>query len=292
MLRQDDLLLIFGLGYSGSAVAQAALAAGMAVVATSRDPARVAAPLGVTCIAFDAARPSIAAATHLLATAPPEPAGDPALLRYAEDIAGAPRLRWIGYFSTTGVYGDRAGEWVDETTSAAPASSRTRRRMEAEAAWSAVAPGGPVDLFRLAGIYGPGRSAVDDVRAGTARRIVKPGHCFGRIHRDDIAAAVLAAMRQDRPPGPRVLNLADDAPEETAHVVEEAARLLGVPPPPPVPFAEAWEAMSPMARSFWSENRKVASRNTQAALGITWRYPSYREGLRAILAEQAGQGSA
>ncbi len=292
MIRSGDVLLVFGLGYSGRAVAQAATAAGVAVVATSRDPARVTAPPGVSCVAFDAARPAIGAATHLLATAPPEAGGDPALLRYAEDIAAAPRLRWLGYFSTTGVYGDRAGGWVDETTPAAPASSRTWRRVEAEAAWSAVARGRQVDLFRLAGIYGPGRSAIDDVRAGAARRIVKPGHSFGRIHRDDIAAAVVAALRQDRPPGPRVLNLADDVPEETARVVEEAARLLGVPPPPAVPFAEAWEAMSSMARSFWSENRKVASRITQSALGITWRHPSYREGLRAILAEEGGQGPA
>ena len=163
--------------------------------------------------------------------------------------------------------------------------------MAAEAAWSAAAQVS-VDLFRLGGIYGPGRSALDDLRAGGARRIVKPGHAFGRIHRDDIALAVLAAMRQDREPGARVLNLVDDVPEETARVLEEAARLLGVPPPPAVPFAEAWETMSPMARGFWSENRKVSSRQTQAMLGISWRHPDYREGLRAILAEEGRHSSA
>jgi nucleoside-diphosphate-sugar epimerase len=144
-----------------------------------------------------------------------------------------------------------------------------------------------VDVFRLAGIYGPGRSAFEDLRSGRARRIVKPGHAFGRIHRDDIASAVLAAMRQDREPGRRVLNLADDVPAETASVIQEAAHLLGMPPPPAISFDDAAPAMSPMARSFWAENRKVASRKTQSMLGLTWRYPSYREGLRAILREEA-----
>jgi nucleoside-diphosphate-sugar epimerase len=149
-----------------------------------------------------------------------------------------------------------------------------------------------VDLFRLAGIYGPGRSALDEVRSGRARRVVKPGHAFGRIHRDDIAGAVLAAMMQAPPPGVRVLNLADDEPAGSAAVIAEAASLLGLPPPPEVDFATAWEAMSPMARGFWSENRRVASAATQAALGYRWRCPSYREGLRAILVEEGPDGSA
>ena len=149
-----------------------------------------------------------------------------------------------------------------------------------------------MDLFRVAGIYGPGRSALDDVREGTARRVVKPGHAFGRIHRDDIVQAVLAAMHQPRPQGVRVLHLVDDEPAENAAVVEEAARLLGVAPPPAIPYAIAVTTMSPMARSFWAENRKVASRATRAALGIAWRHPTYREGLRAILVEERGQGVA
>jgi len=144
-------------------------------------------------------------------------------------------------------------------------------------------------VFRLAGIYGPGRSAFDDLRAGRARRIVNPGHAFGRIHRDDIAAAVLAALGQNPPPGVRVFNLVDDTPAESAEVLEEAARLLGVPPPVAIDFAEAVTAMSPMARSFWADNRTVSAAATRAALGIAWRYPSYREGLRAILAEETGE---
>ena len=276
-------MLIFGLGYSGAAVAREAAAAGFAVVGTVRGSAPAIA--GVATVAFDAAGAEIAGATHLLATAPPDAGGDPVLARYAVAIAAAARLRWVGYLSTTGVYGDRGGGWVDEATEPAPSGPRGERRVAAETAWRAAAAGRALDLFRLAGIYGPGRSPLDAVRAGTARRVVKPGHAFGRIHRDDIVAAVLAAMRQERA-GPRVLNLADDTPAETAEVTAEAARLLGLPVPEAVPFETAWAGMSPMGRSFWAENRKVASRGTQDALGIGWRYPSYREGLRATLAQE------
>jgi len=283
-------LLVFGLGYSGVAVARAAVAAGIEVRGTTRSsvPASLS---GVTCIGFDAAEAAVGAATHLLSTAPPDQTGDPVLARYGEAIAAAPSLRWIGYLSTTGVYGDRGGAWVDEATAPAPSSDRSRRRLAAEAAWQRLADRRAVDIFRLAGIYGPGRSAFDDLRAGRARRIVRPGHMFGRIHRDDIARAVVAAIRQEHAPGVRVLNLADDTPAENAAVVAEGARLLGVAPPPEVPFDLAWQAMSPMARSFWAESRKVSSARTQRMLGLRWLYPSYREGLRAILAEERGEGA-
>jgi nucleoside-diphosphate-sugar epimerase len=292
MERTGSHLLVFGLGYTGTAIAARAATAGVAVTGTSRAPSRLSVPAGVGCVAFARAEPAIAAATHIVVTAPPGESGDPVLARYSRAIAAGPMLRWIGYLSTTGVYGDRGGGWVDEDTPPAPRSARTERRLEAEQAWSVMADRRAVDLFRLAGIYGPGQSAFDSLRAGTARRIAKPGHRFGRIHRDDIAQAVLAAMRQERAAGVRVLNLADDEPAESALVIEEAARLLGVDPPPEMPFAEAVLSMSPMARSFWAENRQVASRKTQAALGIRWHYPSYREGLRAILAEERGEGPA
>ena len=279
-------LLIFGLGYCGTAVATVARAAGINVTATVRQGAEP------NTVPFHAAAPSIAAATHLLSTVPPDAQGDPVLARYAAAIAAAPRLRWIGYLSSTVVYGDRGGGWVDEDTPPAPSQERGHRRLAAETAWGAFAGSRAVDVFRLAGIYGPGRSAFDDLRAGRARRIIKPGHAFGRIHRDDIAGAVLSAMRQDRAPGVRILNLSDDTPAETATVIEEAARLLGVPSPPAIAFADAAPAMSPMARSFWAENRKVASRKTQAALGLAWRYPSFREGLRAVLGEESPDGPA
>jgi nucleoside-diphosphate-sugar epimerase len=284
-------LLIFGLGYSGTAIAQAAAAAGWTVTATSREPARTNAPPGVRLVAFDAAWDTLAAATHLVATAAPGNDGDPVLARYGKAIRSAP-ARWAGYLSTTGIYGDRGGAWVDEATPPAPTSDRSRRRLAAEESWRDACAGRALDLFRLAGIYGPGRSALDDLRAGTARRISRPGHLFGRIHRDDIAAAVLAAMSQDQPPGVRVLNLSDDEPAANADVVAEAARLLGLQPPPLVPYAEAEQGMSAMARSFWAENRRVSSEATQHALGLRWRHPTYRNGLAAILAEEAEQGVA
>jgi nucleoside-diphosphate-sugar epimerase len=245
-------------------------------------------------VPFAEAGPAIAAATHLLATAAPgEDAGDPVLAAHGEAVRAAPDLRWIGYVSTTGVYGDRGGGWVDEKTPPAPAQARTRRRVAAEERWAAFADRLPVDLFRAGGIYGPGRSAFDELRGGTARRTVKPGHAFSRIHRDDIALAVFAAMRQDRRgPGLRVLHLVDDEPAESAVAVEAAARLLGVEPPPAVPFEQAWPKMSPMARSFWGENRRVSNAGTKEALGIAWRHPTWREGLAAILREERGKGPA
>jgi nucleoside-diphosphate-sugar epimerase len=272
-------LLIFGLGYSGRAVAQEAAAARFSVTGTTR-----AGQDG--SIRFDAAEPELTRATHVLVTAAPNEAGDPVLAHYAAVIATAPALRWIGYLSSTVVYGDRAGLWVDEDTPVSPVQIRGRRRVEAEEAWVRFANRYTVDIIRLAGIYGPGRSAFDDLRAGRARRMIKPGHHFGRIHRDDIAMAVVAAMQQERGPGQRVLNLVDDEPSESAVVVTEAATLLGVALPPQIDFADALPAMSPMARSFWADNRKVASAKTKAALGLAWRYPTYREGLRAILAEE------
>src|SRR4051794_15741184 len=275
-------LLIFGLGYSGAAIARAARASGFAVSGTSR-----AGTPGT--IRFEAAEGEVAAATHLLTTASPDGGRDPVLARYRAAITAAPALRWIGYLSSTGVYGDRDGDWVDEDTLPRPSHGRGQARVDVEDDWSSFASGCAVDIFRLAGIYGPGRSALEDVRAGRARRVRKPGHQFGRIHRDDIARAVLAAMRQEPPPGRRVFNLADDVPSESALVIEEAAALLGAPPPPAYDFAEIEASMSPMARSFWGENRKVSATKTKAALGIAWQYPSYREGLRSILAEETGE---
>jgi nucleoside-diphosphate-sugar epimerase len=289
-------LVVAGLGYAGAAVAREAAAAGWRVAGTARDPAKAAPPPpGVELVPFADAGPAIAAATHLLATAAPrEGAGDPTLAAHADAIRAAPHLRWIGYVSTTGVYGDHGGGWVDEETAPTPMQDRTRRRVAAEGEWAAFAADRlPVDLFRSGGIYGPGRSALDELREGTARRTVKPGHAFSRIHRDDIALAVFAAMRQHRAPGLRVLHLVDDEPAESAAVVEGAARLLGVEPPPAMPFEQALPRMSPMARSFWRENRRVANAATKRALGIaSWRHPTWREGLAAILREERGEGPA
>jgi nucleoside-diphosphate-sugar epimerase len=282
-------LLIFGLGFCGAAVARAAGAAGMEVVATSRSPGSLSALPGTRLVGFEEAGPEIAQATHLLATAPPGQMGDPVLARYQAALHHAQALVWVGYLSTTGVYGDRQGGWVDEDTQPAPSSDRSRRRLAAEEAWRATAGTRPLDIFRLAGIYGPGRSALDEVRRNTARRTLQPGHAFGRIHVEDIAGGVMAAIA--RPPaGVRVLNFSDDVPAESAVVIEEAANLLGVPVPPGTKLEEVWPGMSDMARSFWAENRRVASAKTQQALGYTWTYPSFREGLRGILAAEGAAG--
>ncbi len=288
----DTHLIVLGLGYTGTAIAAGAAGLGWRVTATSRDPSRLTPPPGVNLIEFSEAASALREATHLVQTAAPDEHGDPALARYDAGIAAAPALQWAGYLSTTGVYGDRDGGWVDEDTPVAPTVARAQRRVAAEQAWVAALPGCAVDLFRVAGIYGPGRSAFDDLRSGQARRVLKPGHLFGRIHRDDIAAAVLAAMQQGRPPGPRVLNLVDDEPAASADVTAEAARLLNMPPPPLTPFAEAMASMSPMGRSFWSENRRVRSEKTQQRLGLRWRYPTYREGLRAILQQELAERTA
>ncbi|WP_297489426.1 NAD-dependent epimerase/dehydratase family protein [Acidocella sp.] len=292
-------LLIFGLGYCGRAIAQAALAAGYSVTATTRSAEQAPMP-GGALIPFNRAAAAIAAATHVITTAAPDEHGDPVLARYREALAAAANLRWLGYLSTTGVYGDANGAWVDETSPPNPGAERTRRRVAAEWAWrnftrsddAAALTAGPetdqplgIAIFRLAGIYGPGRSMFDDLRAGQGRHVVRPGHLFGRIHRDDIAQGVLAAMRQE---ASGIFNFADDEPAASADVLCEAARLLGVVPPPPVPFAQAVAAMSPMARSFWADNRKVCAARTKRLLGIAWRYPSYREGLAAILGEEGG----
>ncbi|HET6239553.1 MAG TPA: SDR family NAD(P)-dependent oxidoreductase [Acetobacteraceae bacterium] len=279
-------LVVFGLGYCGAAAAAAATADGLASSGITR------------CTDAPTTRAALAHATHVLSTVPPtdtaDGAGayDPVLSRYATDLTLAPMLRWVGYLSTTGVYGDRGGDWVDETTTPTPESPRSARRLSAEAEWSRMAYRCAVELFRLGGIYGPGRSVFDALRAGRARRIIKPGHAFGRIHRDDIVQAVLAAIHQRRARGVRILHLVDDEPAESAAVIEEAARLLGITPPPALQYAAASTTMTPMERSFWAENRKVSSRATRAALGIAWQHPSYREGLSAILAEERAQGLA
>ena len=287
-------LFVVGAGYTGCAIALAAARCGWHVTATSRSPADVLPIPGVEIVEFGQTGPILAAATHVISTVPParEDGGtghpaDPVLARFAGEIAAAP-LRWLGYLSTIGVYGDRGGAWVDEATAPDPNSPRGSRRVRAEQAWQAAADGRPLDIIRLGGIYGPGRSALDEIRKGSARRVIRPGHVFNRIHRDDIAGAVLAAIAHPPDGGTRVLHLVDDESAESSAVIEEAARLLGLEPPLAVPFQEASADMSPMARSFWADHRRVSSAWTQNALQRSWQFPTYREGLRAILWEEVG----
>ncbi|MCX7683949.1 MAG: SDR family NAD(P)-dependent oxidoreductase [Acetobacteraceae bacterium] len=281
-------MVILGLGYAGAAIAREAAAAGFSVAGTRRDPSAGPPLPGVEVIAFAEASGAVREATHIVSTAPPLPQGDPGLLAHRGALRENRGLRWIGYLSTTGVYGDRGGAWVNETSHPTPGQERSRLRLAAEQGWADFADRAAVDIFRTGGIYGPGRSPFAEIRAGTARRIVKPGHSFSRIHRDDIALAVVAAASAPPPPGVRVLHLVDDEPCPQAEFIAEAARLIGLPPPPELTFEQAAAEMSPMARSFWAENRKVSSARTKEALGILWRYPTYREGLAATLAAEGG----
>ena len=297
-LSATPLLLCLGLGYSAERLATRLSARGFRIAGTARSDegaARLRAK-GRDGLVLDGQRRSpglaaaIQAATHVLISAGPGPDGDPILAATGAELQRAPRLAWIGYLSTIGVYGHHAGGWVDETTPPAGAGNRARPRLDAENQWLAfgAARQTRVEVFRLPGIYGPGRSQIDQMRAGTAKRIVKPGHVFNRIHVDDIAAALEAAILG--PPRYAVYNLTDDEPAAADEVVTFAAELLGMPPPPAVPFPEA--RLSPMAASFYEETRRVSNRRMKEALGVQLLYPTYREGLAAIAAGLKGAKSA
>ncbi len=286
-------LFVFGLGYSARALARALKAAGFRIAGTTRSPDKRAelAAQGIEAELFDRERPladpeaALAGTTHLLSSIPPDEAGDPVLDLHLADLERCRTLAWAGYLSTTGVYGDQNGAWVDEATPVAPTMARTRRRVAAEGHW--LASGLPVQIFRLAGIYGPGRSALDALRAGTARRIVKPGQTFGRIHVEDIVQVLCASIARPNPGA--VYNLADDEPAAPEDVVAHAAALLGVPPPPAVPFERA--ELSPMAESFYRDHRRVSNGRIKDELGVVLRYPNYRDGLRDILEREAAAGA-
>jgi dTDP-4-dehydrorhamnose reductase len=276
-------LFCFGLGYSAGFLARRLAEQGWAIAGTSRDGA--AAPFALQ--RFERAQPladvskQLAATTHLLISIPPDAAGCPVFDCHGAEIAALRQLRWIGYLSSTNVYGDRAGGWVDETMPTEPSGERGRRRVVAEAAWRALGErsGIPVQIFRLAGIYGPGRSALDALRAGTARRIVKPDQVFSRIHVADLATVLEASIA--RPRTGAIYNVCDDAPSPADEVIAYAAALLGVAPPPLEDFATA--ALSPMARSFYDDSKRVSNRRIKEELGVSLRYPSYREGLKALI---------
>jgi nucleoside-diphosphate-sugar epimerase len=276
-------LFIFGLGYSGLEIARLARAAGwnVAGTVTSTDKAERLAAEGIEAHLFDGAAPVAARlleeTSHVLCTIAPGAEGDPALRTSAARLRGS---RWLGYLSTTGVYGDHGGGWVDETTPPQPDQPRSLSRLAAERAWQALG----ATVFRLPGIYGPGRSAIDRVKSGTARRIDKPGQVFSRVHVEDIAAAVLAAMTH--PSSDAIYNVADDLPASNNEVIAYACELLGLPVPPAIPWNEAARTMTPMARSFYAENRRVRNDRIKRDLGVTLRYPTYREGLRAIAASR------
>jgi nucleoside-diphosphate-sugar epimerase len=283
-------LFCFGYGYSARALARRLLDEGWAVSGTCRSDEKHAPETadGIRLFPFDRERPlsdaraALDGVTAVLSSIPPDGMGDPVLDRHGGALAAARGLRWIGYLSTTGVYGDTGGAPVDETAPLRPTSERGRRRVEAERRWLDLFDrhGRPVHVFRLAGIYGPGRSAVEQVLRGEKRRIDKPGHLFSRIHVDDIAAVLRASI--GRPDPGRLYNVCDDEPAAPADVVAYACRLLGVATPPPVPFERAASGLSPMALSFWRDNRRVDNARIKRELGIALRYPNYRDGLAAI----------
>lgn len=283
----NTTLLSVGHGYSAAALARRL--GGWRIIGTTRraEKAERLRAAGTEPMIWpgEDLRPAIAAASHLLISVAPDEAGDPVLRDLADAIGdAAPQLRWVGYLSTTGVYGDHAGGWVDETTALTPSTRRGRARVLAESQWQALADrtGLPLHIFRLAGIYGPGRGPFEKVKNGTARRIIRENQFFSRIHVDDIAA-VLAASIAHPDPG-AIYNVADDDPAPPEDVLTEAARLLGLPPPPEVAFEAA--DMTPLARSFYAESKRVRNDRIKRDLGVELAYPDYRAGLAALLAAE------
>lgn len=280
-------VFIFGAGYSGKAFARES--PGATLAGTTRSPAKFEAlrRAGITPLLFDGTltgdiEAALASATHMIVSIAPDEAGDPVLNAARTVIAQKmPELRWIGYLSTVGVYGDRGGGWVDETGECRPVSRRSAMRVEAEQEWLALGRqiGRPVALLRLSGIYGPGRNAFVNLKNGTARRFIKTGQVFNRIHRDDIGG-VLRHLASRAIGG--VFNVTDDFPSPPQDVVAYAASLMGVEPPPEIPFETA--ELSPMARSFYGENKRVSNRAIKEA-GYTFRFPDYRTAFDHMWAE-------
>jgi nucleoside-diphosphate-sugar epimerase len=280
-------LFCFGFGYAAEALARRLSARTTALAGTRTRLEETPHPLGARLAAFQSdgasqgVRSLLSGTTHLLVSIPPDLEGDAVLRHFRDDLLALPELDWVGYLSTVGVYGDCQGRWVDESSPARPTSERSLRRLEAEHAWLDFGRDSRrrVEVFRLAGIYGPGRSVIDSLRAGTARRIVKPGQVFNRIHVDDIALVLARAI--DTPVGHGIYNVADDEPAPPEDVVAYAAELLGLPVPPEVPFARA--ELGDMAASFWAECKRVSNARIKTALGVALAYPTYREGLRALI---------
>lgn len=293
-MQQTNTLFCFGLGYSALALARRLNAQGWAVAGTCNSAESEAALRAAGFAVTQSSREqppadpdgALAQATHLLVSVPPDGDGDPVLALYGDAIrarhaAGRP-FAWVGYLSTTGVYGDRGGGWVDEADALVPSGERGQRRVDAERGWLDLLEqnGVPVHLFRLAGIYGPGRSALDTIRGGKAQRVVKPGQVFSRIHVEDIASILEASIARPNPGA--AYNVCDDDPAPPDEVLEFAAVLLGQAPPPAIDFDKA--VLSAMARSFYADNKRVRNKRIKDELCVALAYPSYRDGLRALLA--------
>lgn len=287
-------LFVFGLGFSGRYFAERRLAHGDYVGGTvrSREKAHALSVAGIHAHVFgpgggdQAIERDLAASDALLISVPPGTGGDPVLATYARQIAAAPRLRWIGYLSTIGVYGDHGGAWIDEQTPATPTHARSIERAHAEQAWLAFGAANniAVHVFRLAGIYGPGQNQLVQLARGTARRVIKPGQVFNRIHVEDIARGLDASLAKPR--AGAIYNVTDNEPAPPQDVVSFAAKLCGVEPPPEISLEDA--GLTEMGRSFYAESKRVRNDLMRGELGVTLAYPTYREGLTALRA--AGDG--
>jgi nucleoside-diphosphate-sugar epimerase len=287
-------LICFGFGYSAQHYVAEFGGRFTRIIGTTRSAERAATLAGhdfggrsVEMLVFGGEQPSraLVAATGeadaVLVSAAPDQQGDPVLAALHDTLVGAPGLRNVVLLSTIGVYGDHGGAWVDETTAPAPTHEYARERVAAEQAWQALGRQRqiPVAILRLAGIYGPGQNALVNVQLGRARNVAKPGQVFNRIHVADIAQAIDATFAHG---ADGVFNVTDDAPTPPGDPIVFAAGLLGMAPPPEIPFAEAAATMTPIAASFYAENRRVRNEQLKTTLGVTLRYPSYREGLAAL----------
>ncbi|MDP7425562.1 MAG: SDR family oxidoreductase [Rhodospirillales bacterium] len=286
MVNSKKSLFCFGPGFSLKALARQLLNNDWSVSGTYReaDGAENLAALGIDPIPFNAADAAMESATAIISTVPPSAEGDPVLARYGDQLANISKQAWIGYLSTTGVYGDTGGALVDEASALNPSNDRSQWRATCEQGWLSVS----AHIFRLSGIYGQGRSSVDRLRLGLARRIDNPGHLFSRIHVDDIAQTLIASINQPSPG--QIYNLCDDEAAEQQVVEAYAAELLGIEPPPLVPFDEAIREMSPIAKTFWQDNRRVDNARIKNELGVKLIYPTYREGLTAIYQSSSRTG--
>ncbi len=290
--KNEKRLLIMGFGFSSEAITKRARETFAEISGTTRS-ARKKERLnaqGIGGLIFGAGEEdeklheAIASATHLLVSIGPDENGDPVLNALSDVLAKAGNLEWIGYLSTVGVYGDHDGEWVDETTVPRPVSQRSIERVAAEESWQEFARnrGLPLAIFRLSGIYGPGRNAFMNMDKGTARRLVKPGQVFNRIHREDIGEAVYQAMTRSIG---GIFNITDDEPAPPQDVVTHAFELAGREPPPETDFETA--ELSPMARSFYGENKRVSNARSKEVLGMTYRWPDYRTSLKRMWEEDS-----
>lgn len=285
-------LFCFGFGYTAQRLAGALIEQGFHIAGTTRDHDRrdELREMGVEAYVFDRHHPlnNVEAAlkdvTHILVSTPSDGEGDPTATMHGADLSYVPTLEWVGYLSATSVYGNRDGDWVDEEAEINPGSIRGSRRALAEKQWQELwyREAVPLHIFRLAGIYGPGRSAIETVRAGYAKRVDKDGQVFSRIHVDDIVQTLIASINKPNPG--EIYNVSDDLPATSHEVIEYACELLGIEPPALMSWEEA--DLSPMAASFYKENKRVRNTKIKEALGVALKHPTYRDGLKAILEEQ------